>query len=153
MQEVLPGFSLSIAQQYTSFDTLQLDGDEIDNFDNERLQSSITQFVVGYTLNPRVQIGLSIPLISRHYRRTTPTGRETGDETGIGDITLLTRWALIQKMFNETLLNVDLAKKRRPNPTPPPARHPRVRKRDPAPAPVRHTTVPAARSAASTGTT
>jgi hypothetical protein len=108
MQEVLPGFSLSIAQQYTSFDTLQLDGDEIDNFDNERLQSSITQFVVGYTLNPRVQVGVSVPLISRHYRRTTPTGRESGDETGIGDIALLTRWALVQRMFDETLLNLDV---------------------------------------------
>jgi len=108
MQDVKPGFSLSIAQQYTSFDTLQLDGDEIDNFNNERLQSSITQFVVGYKLNHRVRLGLSIPLISRHYRRTTSTGRESGDETGVGDIALLTQWSLLQKMFNETLLNVDI---------------------------------------------
>jgi hypothetical protein len=107
-QEQARGPFIAIAQQFTSFTTLQLDGEQIPNFDDEKIDSSITQFVLGYTVNPRLHFQFNVPLISRHFRRATLTGTETDDETGIGDVSLAGRYSLVQRVVPRSIINLDL---------------------------------------------
>ncbi len=51
-EEMSPsGFYAAVAEQFTHFDTLQFDADEVANPTGQRLESSITQFVIGYGIN------------------------------------------------------------------------------------------------------
>jgi hypothetical protein len=61
----------------------------VPNPDRERLDSSITQVLLGYTFGPRVGVQLNLPLVTRQFRRREATGVVEGDETGVGDLTLL----------------------------------------------------------------
>ena len=50
----LTGFYTAIAEQFTHFGTLQFDDHEVANPTGQRLESSITQFVVGYEIDNRL---------------------------------------------------------------------------------------------------
>jgi hypothetical protein len=51
-EEMSPtGFYAAVAEQFTHFGTVQFDADEIANPTGQRLDSSITQFDVGYDIN------------------------------------------------------------------------------------------------------
>jgi len=89
MQEPRTGLRLGVAEQFTHFGTLQNDGEEVPNPQDEYLDSSITQFVVGYQVHPRLLFQLNLPVIARHFRRATATGAKKGDENGIGDMSLI----------------------------------------------------------------
>lgn len=93
------GFRLSVAEQYTYFGTLQESGHDAPNPNGERMNSFITQFVAGYTINPQVGLQINLPLISRVFRRQESTATVNGDETGIGDMSLL---ANVQPYSNVT---------------------------------------------------
>ena len=49
----MSGFYTAIAEQFTYFGSLQFDDREVANPTGQRLESSITQFVVGYGINDR----------------------------------------------------------------------------------------------------
>jgi hypothetical protein len=102
------GVFLAAAEQFTRFGTLQLDGETIPNFDNERVDSSITQFVLGYTFSRRAHVQVNVPFINRDYRRVTATGTESGKETGVGDIMLVGRYSVVQTVFPNSILNLDV---------------------------------------------
>lgn len=89
LRERRTGFRLGVAEQITSFTTLQRDGEEVDNTAGERLLSSITQVIAGYGITPRLGVQLNIPLISRTFRRVENGRLTSGDETGIGDLSLI----------------------------------------------------------------
>lgn len=89
MQETRTGLRLGVAQQFTHFGTLQNDGEEVPNPEDEFLDSSITQFVVGYQAHPRVRLQVNLPVIARNFRRATTTGATKGDENGFGDMSLI----------------------------------------------------------------
>lgn len=89
MQETRTGWRAGIAEQFTYFGTLQEDGEEVANPAGERLESSITQLLVGYSPHPRFAFQMNVPIISRHYRRVETGGVARGDESGVGDISLL----------------------------------------------------------------
>ena len=63
------GFYAAVAEQFTHFGTVQFDGDEIANPTGQRLDSSITQFVIGYDINERFALQFNAPLIYRDFRR------------------------------------------------------------------------------------
>jgi hypothetical protein len=88
LQETRTGLRVGIGQQYSHFTTLRLDGDEVSNPDDERLDSSITQLLFGYQIHPRFRVQLNFPLIVRDFRRLTADGTQNGDESGPGDLTL-----------------------------------------------------------------
>jgi hypothetical protein len=88
MSESRTGFSLGVAEQFTHFGTLQLDGKEVPNPANEHLESSITQLLVSYAPISRLHFQLNLPIIARYYRRLEDDGVVSGDETGIGDLAL-----------------------------------------------------------------
>lgn len=108
MQETRTGLRLGIGQQYTHFSTLKVDGDEASNPADERLDSSITQLVVGYQIHPRVGVQLNLPLIARDFRRLTANGRQNGDESGPGDLTLSASVLAWSHVSERSVINLSL---------------------------------------------
>ena len=87
------GFFLGVAEQFTSFDTIQVDGREIPNRAHQYLDSSITQVFLGYNFTRALGLQLTVPLIDRSFRRTAGDRIETGRESGVGDISLLAHFS------------------------------------------------------------
>src|ERR1700719_3537241 len=52
----------AIAEQFTHFGTVQIDGREVSNPTGQYEDSSITQLVAGYNFNSRFSLQLNIPL-------------------------------------------------------------------------------------------
>ncbi len=52
----LIGFYTAVAEQFTHFGSLQFDDREVANPTGQRLDSSVTQFVIGYEINDRVAV-------------------------------------------------------------------------------------------------
>lgn len=98
MQESRIGIRAGVAEQFTRFATLQRDGDEVANPHRERLESSITQLLVGYTAHPRFAVQLNLPVIHRSFRRLEESGVTSGTVSGVGDLTvsaLATVWSRV----------------------------------------------------------
>lgn len=85
---------VAIAEQFTHFGTLQLDGVEVDNPTGQYLDSSITQFVVGYSFNSRFALQINVPLIYRSFDRPEGFTIDRGTESGLGDISLLGKFVV-----------------------------------------------------------
>jgi hypothetical protein len=79
----------AVAEQFTHFGTLQVDGGKIDNPTGQYLDSSITQLVAGYNISPRFALQLSVPLIYREFKRPEGFGIDRGHVGGLGDVSLL----------------------------------------------------------------
>lgn len=92
MRESQTGPYLGVSEQFTRFGTLRDGGDRIANPNDEYLNSSVTQVVLGYNLLPTVGLQLNLPVISRTFRRLEAEGVANDDETGFGDMSLLARW-------------------------------------------------------------
>lgn len=78
-----------VAEQYTYFATLKDNGRAVENTDDQRLRSSITQVIAGYQVHPRIGLQLNFPIIARTFRRPTEDGIQNGHETGIGDMSVI----------------------------------------------------------------
>ena len=89
MRESRLGLYAGMAEQYTIYGTLQDNGHEVPNPAGERLNSFITQFVAGYTFTPWLAAQANLPIIGREYRRQEANGVVDGDESGLGDLSLL----------------------------------------------------------------
>lgn len=85
------GFRLGLAQQYTNFGTRMVDSEEVEN-PGERLQSSITQILLGYNFGPEWGLQVNLPFIYRPYTRLEDGELVSGSESGIGDMSLLGSW-------------------------------------------------------------
>jgi hypothetical protein len=100
------GFLLSVAEQFIPHQTPQLNGDEVQPFVSEHLNSSITHLVAGYNISPRFGLSVNVPITHLTFRRediryslTAPPENytEDGHETGLGDVSLVGRVTLFQK--------------------------------------------------------
>ena len=87
----------AVADQFTHFGTLQLDGQEMDNPTGQHLDSSITQAVAGYTFTSRFALQINIPLIYRSFERPEGFAIDRGTESGLGDISLLGKFVVFHK--------------------------------------------------------
>jgi hypothetical protein len=85
----LSRFYFAVAEQFTHFGTLQLDGREVDNPTGQYLDSSITQLAGGYSFNSRFALQINLPLIYRSFERPEAFAIDHGTESGLGDISLL----------------------------------------------------------------
>lgn len=83
------GFSVSLAEQFTHFGTVQEDGRHMPNASHQYLESLIAQAVLGYTFNDRATVQLNIPAIAREFKRPIGFYTDHGYESGLGDISLL----------------------------------------------------------------
>lgn len=90
----LIGFYTAIAEQFTHFGTLQFDDREVANPTGQRLESSITQFVVGYEINDRLALQFNAPLTYRDFRRPQGFAIDEGTVSGLGGVSLLAKAVL-----------------------------------------------------------
>ena len=90
----LTGFYTAIAEQFAHFGTLQFDDHEVANPTGQRLDSSITQFVVGYEINNRLALQFNAPFIYRDFRRPEGFAIDEGNVSGLGDVSLLAKAVL-----------------------------------------------------------
>jgi len=94
MQSWRDHFYAAVGEQFTYFNTLQRDGEEVPNETDQYLASSITQLVAGYEINSRFALQLNMPLIYRSFERPEGTAIDRGTESGLGDISLLLQTVL-----------------------------------------------------------
>jgi hypothetical protein len=98
-----------VAEQFTHFGTIQVEGSEIANPAGQYLDSSIAQVFGGYNFNTRLGMQLNLPVIYRSYKRTDELGGiETGTEAGIGDVSLLGTLVAYRKMSQRQALTWSL---------------------------------------------
>ena len=83
------GFYGAVAEQFTHFGTVQVEGREVSNPSGQYENSSITQLVAGYTINDRLALQLNLPLIYREFKRPEGFRIDRGTESGLGDVSLL----------------------------------------------------------------
>jgi len=108
--EVGQGPFVGVAEQFTHFGTVQVDGHEVANPSGQYLDSSISQVFAGYNFNDRFGLQFNLPAIYRSFKRPNGAGGiETGTESGIGDVSLLATFVpyrmLAEKFtFNWTIL-------------------------------------------------
>src|SRR5947209_4103357 len=81
----------AVAEQFTHFGTLQVEGEEVANPTDEYLDSSIMQVVAGYTINRWFAAQINAPLIYRSFERPAGFSIDRGTEAGLGDISLLVK--------------------------------------------------------------
>src|SRR5437763_16765453 len=104
-EEMSPsGFYAAVAEKFTHFGTVQFDADEVANPSGQRLDSSITQFVIGYDINERLALQFNTPLIYRDFRRPEGFAIDEGTESGLGDVSLLAKavvWHFASAAYRE----------------------------------------------------
>lgn len=83
------GLYAGVFEQFTDFETLQDDGAEIFNGAGQFLESSITQLLAGWQVNPRLAVQFSAPVFNRSFRRAEGVEIEEGTESGLGDVAML----------------------------------------------------------------
>lgn len=90
------GFYGAVAEQFTHFGTVQIDGREVSNPTGQYENSSITQLVAGYTLNDRFALQLNTPLIYREFKRPEGFAIDRDTESGLGDMSLIVKTVVIR---------------------------------------------------------
>jgi len=83
------GWYGAVAEQFTRFGTVQIDGREVSNPTGQYEDSSITQLVAGYSINDRFALQLNIPIIYREFKRPEGFAIDQGTVSGLGDVSLL----------------------------------------------------------------
>jgi len=79
-----------VAEQYTRFGTVQIDGRPVSDPSGQYMDSTISQVFAGYNITPRIGLQFTVPMIYRSYKRPDGAGGiEHGTEAGIGDVALL----------------------------------------------------------------
>src|SRR5215470_15330582 len=86
--EIGRGPYAGVAEQFTRFNTLQLDGHEVPNEVDQYLNSSVSQLFLGYNFSERFGVQFNAPIIYRKFRRPEAGVIEEGTESGLGDVTL-----------------------------------------------------------------
>lgn len=108
--EVGKGVYAGLAEQFTHFGTLQMDGAKGPNTVGQHLDSSVSQVLAGYNFTERFGLQFNLPVIHRSFRRPTDDcGIDHGTETGLGDMALTGHWVAFQHeeknfTFRSTLL-------------------------------------------------
>jgi hypothetical protein len=87
------GLRLGVAEQYTSYGTFYENGEQAPNVGDQQLLSSITQLFLSYNFTPSLSAQITVPFISRWYRRVEGGDKVVdGNVAGLGDIAVLGRW-------------------------------------------------------------
>ena len=86
--EIGKGFSVSLAEQFTSYGTLQQDSAEVANGTGQFFDSSVTQIVTAYHFTERFGVQFNLPVIRRSFARPEGAAFETGTVSGLGDAAL-----------------------------------------------------------------
>jgi hypothetical protein len=106
-RESRAGLRLGIAEQFTRFTTLKKDGEKLDN-PGEHLTSSTTQLVLGYDVTRRFGVQLALPIIDRTFRRREHGVITSGNESGVGDLSLLAIVRPFSHVASESIVRTSL---------------------------------------------
>src|SRR5262245_45274520 len=88
--EIGRGPFAGVAEQFTHFGTVQVDGQEVPNPTGQYFDSSISQLFAGYNFNERLGVQFNLPIIYRSFKRPDGQGGiDRGTESGLGDVSLL----------------------------------------------------------------
>jgi hypothetical protein len=87
--EIGKGPFAGVAEQFTHFGTVQVDGVKIDDPTRQYMDSSVSQLFGGYNFNERLGLQFNLPVIYRSFKRPSESGVEHGTESGIGDVSLV----------------------------------------------------------------
>lgn len=99
------GFFGGVAEQYTHFGTVQVDGVKAANPSGQYLDSAISQVFVGYNLTERLGVQFNVPIIYRSFRRPEGFAIDRGAESGFGDVSLLGNWIAYRQLHENFTLN------------------------------------------------
>jgi len=100
------GLFAGVAEQYTHFGTVQVDGHEVSNPSGQYLDSSISQLFAGYNLSERFGLQFNVPVIYRSFQRPDSKGDiDRGTESGVGDVSLLATLTPYQKLAEDFTFN------------------------------------------------
>ncbi|MGE5752789.1 MAG: hypothetical protein ACM319_04020 [Deltaproteobacteria bacterium] len=97
-----PGFSIGVYEQYTRFGTLRDGGKKVGNEADQFLDSSITQFLLGYRFDDRIGVQLNIPYIYRSFKRPEGGAIDEGTVSGLGDVALVGTARLYQRLREDS---------------------------------------------------
>ncbi len=89
------GWNAGVSEQFTHFGTLHQDGRTIANPAGEYLDSSITQFIIGYDFSRALGVQLNVPMVYRSFQRWHDGVLGKGSVSGAGDVSFLAHWAPI----------------------------------------------------------
>ena len=98
--ELGKGFYSGVAEQFSHFGTLQVDGQKVPNEVGQYLDSSISQLYAGYNFNDRFGVQVNLPVIYRSFKRPAGFEIDRGTESGIGDVSLIGNF-LVYRMLKE----------------------------------------------------
>jgi hypothetical protein len=107
-RESRTGLRLGIAEQYSAFGTELRDGREVTLPADEHMDSSVTQFVVGYTFTPRFTLQVNLPYVDRTFTRIRDHRLENGGESGIGDLALIGDLVAYRAVLGQSLLQLSV---------------------------------------------
>src|SRR5881296_1054795 len=80
--EVGQGPFAGVAEQFTHFGTVQIDGERVGNPSGQYLDSSISQVFAGYNFNERIGLQFNLPVIYRCFKRPQGFEIDRGTESG-----------------------------------------------------------------------
>src|SRR6267142_2632624 len=107
--EIGRGPFVGVAEQFSYFGTVQIDGSEVSNPSGQYLNSSISQVFAGYNITRDFGIQLNAPVIYRYYKRPDSQGGiERGTESGIGDISLLANYNIWHRLRQNSSLSLNV---------------------------------------------
>jgi hypothetical protein len=105
------GFLFTVSESYIPYETVQFNGKEVSGSNPDFRDTSITHFVPGYNFSERLGVSLNVPMVYQNFKRrelrysTTPPSPvlrvERGDELDLGDLSLIGRWAFVEKLEME----------------------------------------------------
>ena len=87
----------AVAEQFTHFGTVQIEGEEAPNPTGQYEDSSISQLVLGYSFTQRFALQVNVPLIYRSFARPEGFAIDRGTEAGLGDVSLLGKFVLFHQ--------------------------------------------------------
>src|ERR1051325_8670823 len=94
------GFYAGVAEQFTAFGTLQMDGNKVAG-NGQYIRSTISQIFAGYNFNKYFGLQLNAPIIYRAYGDNTMHD----SVSGIGDVSLIGNVLLLQKETGDWSFN------------------------------------------------
>jgi hypothetical protein len=84
------GIYAGVAEQFTHYGTIQVDGSRISNDAHQYMDSSISQVFAGYNFGEMFGVQFNLPIVARWFQRPDDDlGTERGSLHGIGDAALI----------------------------------------------------------------
>ncbi len=96
--EIGKGFYSGVAEQFSHFGTVQVDGRKAPNDAGQYLDSSISQLFAGYNFNDRFGLQFNLPVLYRSFKRPEGFEIDRGTESGIGDVSLIGNFLVYRRL-------------------------------------------------------